>query len=44
MFSVLMATSFGHNDHHQAISQKRKKAGIYGVKSSNYMGSHLHIY
>jgi len=27
-----MATSFGHNGHHQAISQKLKKAGTYSAK------------
>ena len=39
-----MATSFGHNGHHQAISQKkkkRKKSGTYSVTSSVDMGSHL---
>jgi hypothetical protein len=36
-----MATIFGH---HQAISQKLKKAGTYSAKSSIYMGSHLHVY
>jgi len=34
MFVILMATSFGHNGHHQAISQKLKKAGTY---SANYI-------
>jgi len=27
-----MATSFGHNGHHQAISQKVKKSGTYSAK------------
>ena len=41
----ITATSFGHNGHHQAISQKlKKKAGTYGAKSSIYMGSHLHLH
>ena len=39
-----MATIFGHNSHHQAISQKLKKAGTYSAKSSVYMGSRLHLY
>jgi hypothetical protein len=39
-----MATSFGHNGHHQTISRKLIKAGIYSAKSSVYMGSHLHLY
>jgi len=39
-----MATSFGHNGHHKAISQKLKKAGIYSAKSSVNMGSHFHLY
>jgi len=40
-----MATSFGHNSHHQAISQKlKKKAGTYSAKPSVYMGSHFHLY
>jgi len=26
-----MATSFGHNGHHQAISQKPKKADDFGL-------------
>ena len=29
-----MATSFGHNGHHQAISQKLKKAGTF---TANYV-------
>jgi hypothetical protein len=41
---ILMATSFGHNGRHQIISQKLKKAGTYGAKSSIYMGPHLHIH
>jgi len=39
-----MAFSFGHNGHHQAISQKIKKAGTQSARSSIYMGSHLHLY
>jgi len=39
-----MATSFGHNGHHQAISQKLKKAGTYSARSSIYVGSHLHLF
>jgi len=39
-----MATSFGHNNHHQAISQKLNKAGTHSAKLSIYMGSHLHLY
>jgi len=42
IFIVLIATSFGHNGHHQAISHK-KKEGTYSAKSSVYMGSHLHL-
>ena len=38
-----MATSFGHNGHHQAISQKLKKAGTYSAKSSVCMGCHSHF-
>jgi len=38
-----MGTSFGHNGHHQAISQELKKAGTYSAKLSIYMGSHLHL-
>jgi hypothetical protein len=38
-----MATSFGHNGHHQAMSQKLKKAGTYSAKLSIYMGFHLHL-
>ena len=34
MFIILMALSSGHNSHHQAISQKLKKAGTY---SANYI-------
>jgi len=34
-----MATSFGHNGHHQAISQELKKAGIpYKLTILQYMG------
>jgi len=36
-----MATSFGLNDHHQAISQTLKKCGTYSAKSSIYMGSYI---
>jgi len=39
-----MTTSFGHNGHHQAISQKLKKAGTYSAEPSIYMGSHLYLY
>jgi len=31
-----MASSFGHNAHHQEISQKIKKAGTYIAKSTIY--------
>jgi hypothetical protein len=33
-----MATSFGHNGHHQAISQKLIKAGKYSAKIANLNG------
>jgi len=36
-----MATSFGLSGHHQAISQKLKKAVICSAESSIYLGSHL---
>jgi hypothetical protein len=39
-----MATSFAHKGHHQATSQKLKKAGTYSAKSSVDMGSHLYSY
>ena len=39
-----MATSFGHNGHHQATSQKLKKASTCSAKSPVYMGSQLHLY
>jgi len=39
-----MATTFGHNSHHQAISQKLKKACTFSAKSSVYMGSNLNLY
>jgi len=39
-----VATSFGHNGHHQAISQKLKKGGAYSAKLLIYMGSHLHLF
>ena len=39
-----MDNSFAHNDHHQAISQKLKKAGTHSTKSSVYMGSHFALY
>jgi len=39
-----MATSFGHNGHNQAISQKLKKTGTCSAKPSVYIGSHLHLY
>ena len=42
-FKRLMATSIGHNGHHQTISQKLKKAGTYSGKSSIDMGSRLHL-
>ena len=29
---VLLATSFGHNGHHQSISQKLIKSGTYSAK------------
>ena len=44
IFIMLMAASFGHNGHHQAISQKLKNSGTYSAKSSVYTGSHLHLY
>jgi glycerol-3-phosphate responsive antiterminator len=37
-----MDNSFRHNGHHQAISQKLKKAGTYSAKSSIYMESHIY--
>jgi len=42
VFRVLLATCFGHNDHHQAISQKLKKSGTHSAKSSVYIGTHLY--
>jgi hypothetical protein len=39
-----MATSFGLEGHHQAISHKFKKSGTYSAKSSIYMGLHLHVF
>ena len=32
IFIILMATSFGHKGHHQAISQKLKKVGTFSAK------------
>jgi len=40
---MLMATSFGHNGHHRAVSQKLTKAGTCSSKSSVYLGSHFQL-
>ena len=38
-----MATSFVHNGHHQAISQKHKKAGIYSA-NHQFIWDPIYIY
>jgi len=37
VFIILMATSFGHNDHHQSIAQKLKQSGTYYTLITNLM-------
>jgi hypothetical protein len=40
-----MASSFGHNGHHQAISQKLKKAGtVHIVQNRPFIWDHIYIY
>jgi hypothetical protein len=38
-----MAANFGHNGHHQAISQKPNKAGTYGAKYQ-FISDPIYIY
>ena len=38
-----MATCFGHNGHHQAISQKLKKP-VHIVQDSQFMWDPIYIY